>query len=837
MAEGNKKDFPPDFKKKPIADAVSNMYAETLKNEAEEQREIDKNIQIGRAAAGGAETNPWDALSGSERKDMTEKFHSYFDGDPPPGAWKKFVDLMQRQKENFESGDVSAQSATREEIETFMVEQQKGAGSNIDTQNLDLDFSKPEPEAGTPPVLDIDLSSESKMSTVTGKFEDTPPPATPGEALGAGSPEQQMEQLREMRRVLEGEGLLPKTEESSVPMQEKKEDTLNFHRKQLGILQQEFRRTYPKILDAPEDVANTYSTLDERMRQALKSEDATGLAEIETEITAFRNQYFPDALKMAANPEDAPEHIKGAEGTPKEWREKLREAVGKVVEVTKEKFEWWKSSDEHFIRRNKELDAQAEKIGGVESLFRTMGEKYNKLGWKTKLAVGAGLGLGAALTAGTGAIAIPLALIAGQRIAGLSTMYLKFEKNSHQEKWGKEKAMLKAGIYTVLMGVAIKEAIEIASGTELAHAAQAKVEGWLGSMMGHTAAPPAELPKEVNMPQRAPDIPPASVESGAATVAANEGISVAASVPEMPSVEASAGHGYEWMMKRVWEQLQDKHLDPNNYAEGSDIRQLLEADPQSIDKIVHQIASNPDHNFFKPDGTSVRIDISSHLSINAEGQLEINGATTAPAEAPVTPAYHPETPSPAVSTETPPGPPVGIAGTGDNPFEPPKPSVESPVPETSKPSAEVPNPPAQEITSQSSVEKVDVTNNPELVSQPHTETVPVPVPAEQAAVLINESGLKIPTAEPHLYEGPDGKSIFAFGGTSDGRADVIKEYLLKNPKEVVFIPSDQGNFRLKVELVEDKPTVTDYVKTPGFLGFGIDFEKAPSPNDLTKLIK
>lgn len=214
---------------------------------------------------------------------------------------------------------------------------------------------------------------------------------------------------------------------------------------------------------------------------------------------------------ITADPNDAPIGILNKDATAGESRSKLRELVGKLVGGTKEKFDWYKSSEEGLIRRNKELDDQLEDIVGklkIERGFRWMGEKYNKLPFKYKLALGASLGLGAAFTAGTGAIAIPLALIAGQRIAGLSAMYLKFEKNSHQEKWGKEMAMLKAGVYTVLLGLTMKEAIEYASDTGAAHWAQEKVQGFLGWMMGHTASPPVasapKAPANAGAPQATP---------------------------------------------------------------------------------------------------------------------------------------------------------------------------------------------------------------------------------------------------------------------------------------------------------------------------------------------
>ena len=97
------------------------------------------------------------------------------------------------------------------------------------------------------------------------------------------------------------------------------------------------------------------------------------------------------------------------------------------------------------------------------------------------------------------------------------------------------------------------------------------------------------------------------------------------------------------MMKRLWEQLQEKGLDPDQYAEGSDIRRLLEADASSIDRVVHQIAADPEHGFFNADGTNVLISSDSHMTINADGNIQLDDIVKASEDAPTTPVYHFET--------------------------------------------------------------------------------------------------------------------------------------------------------------------------------------------------
>jgi hypothetical protein len=557
-----------------------------------------------------------------------------------------------------------------------------------------------------------------------------------------------------------------------------------------------------------------------------------------------------------------------SEGTLAENKSRLKSTVDslmKKMELAKEKFDWYKSSNEGLIRRSEDLTAQLEKVGGVEKGFRWLGEKYNKLGWKSKLAVGASLGLGAVFTAGTGAIAIPLALIAGQRIAGLSTMYLKFEKNLHEEKWGKEKAMLKAGVYTVLMGVAMKEAIEYASGTAPAHWAQEKVEGWLGTMLGHKE-PPSKLPDWVNMPKHAPSgVSHLPVESSAVATAANEGISAAAPTPdvshaaaaaaagahevaaaakvEMPTVGASS-HGYEGMLKDLIKQLPDKP--PVGMKEGSDLAKLFEAkaNPESIGTAIHKLAM--DHKFFTDQG-SFRIDTSAHMSVDPHGNILFNGEVQAPAGVHFTPALSAEAPAPHIAppVETVVAQPISVAPEvvtpppGAEAYAPPhqpppiappvehapvhEPVIESSeIPFVSPPEApvvpaEMPPTPAPEVqpfqseTIVSPDTTVTTMNAPESVSEPHVEIPPMhaaetiaaqpPAPVIEHGFVSNSFGLQIPIGEPHIYA-DEAKHLFIYGGSASERAVKILEYLKEHTDSIVYGSDRLGNGRIPYYLNE-----------------------------------
>lgn len=477
------------------------------------------------------------------------------------------------------------------------------------------------------------------------------------------------------------------------------------------------------------------------------------------------------------SPEDASgdtQEVLDTEGTPKENRRRFLGIMARVQEKLGTEVQH-EGPNEYLENRSEELNAEAEKMGGLEKLFRSWGEKYNQYGWKTKLAVGLGLGIGAGVLSTFSFVGVAACLsgIAAQRVAGMSSMFLKYEKSTSEEKWlglgKKEKAMGKAMLYTAGMTAGMLLLVEgVKEGVEYANQHQwgERTREWLGHMLGHDSAttemqapaqPQADIPAHIVAPS-VHEVPP---------------------TPEMPSVEASTGHGYEYMAKRLWEQLQEKDLDPNQYAEGSDIRRLLEADASSIDKVVHQIAADPEHGFYNADGTSVRITLDSHMTINADGDLQLDGAVKAPEDAPVTPSY----------------PPAGDAQADVIPQE-------------------ASQPPRADVSSE--------TQAPPIIEK---------------SFISNKFGLVIPVAEPHIYIDPGAKHLFVYGGSPLERANAIQEYLAEKPDAVVFSADDSGKYRIPWHLVGGKATPEAPVQTHGFLGFFKSFMKAPEPNEFEKSIK
>lgn len=537
-------------------------------------------------------------------------------------------------------------------------------------------------------------------------------------------------------------------------------------------------------------------------------------------------------IPITLTPEDVPEYIKeqfGAEGTPKEWRSKLnnliRNAQGKLY-GTKEKIEWWKSSEEHLVRHSAELDVEAEKMGWIGNTLRTFGEWYNKRDWKTKLAVGLalGVGYGVALSAASLPAAVAcIGLIGAQRTAGLMTMYLKYEKNVRSgDTWGKEKAFGKALAYTAAMTAAmlgLTYAVKELSETETAKDTVQHVREWLAGKLGHPAAPEAVQPAIVAGATPGPEMPPLTVH-------------------------AAPGKGYEYMLQKMWEQLQGQHLDPSKFAEGSDIRRLLEASQADIGKVAHQIASDPNHAFYNPDGSSVVVQANDIIAFNTGGQIQLMtpegvAGVHAAVGAHVTPAYVPEASMPVSVPE------VAVPGY---------------VPET--PGAAGPAPLAEQtIPAREPVQTVDLTPGqepaapeappaPERILLRDSEGNPVtdssgnPVetrffePSANPDVVVNQFGLAVPLNEPHVYGGADGKHMFVFGGTQESQWKVMQEYLTAHPDQVVIGTNESGTYRVPWGLVngQAQPIGTPE-RTSGIFSFFSSFMKAPGPDELQKLIK
>jgi len=510
--------------------------------------------------------------------------------------------------------------------------------------------------------------------------------------------------------------------------------------------------------------------------------------------------------------EDIPTYIQvGNEDTRKGFQDRLRALIEGAKEKlgTGERVERTKS---YLKERSKSLQEKAKEYGSdPEKLVRDLGKTYNKLSLKKKLAIGAGLGIGAAAFSGVSTL-IAGVFITGlvvQRAAGMASKFLEMEKKledaANPEAQGflakiaerpKEQRKIAAAImavgYTAVVSSAIAGAVEIASEFSWDEA----VHEWLGRM----SAP--EAPVSVREAVGKIGAPAAEVAQPAAAAAAGE---VVASAPalEMPTVESSAGHGYEYMMKQLWGQLHEGGVSlPANADPNSDLYKLIHADEKSIDTVVHRIAADMDegavkHGFFNPDGTSVRISEGAHMTLDTEGNIRLDGVVHAPADAPVTPMPHVEAPTPAV---------------------------------------EAPSMSIEEVAPQDVVPTVDLTPEQDIAAQRLAEAAPVQAAAEQAESIVNAFGLEVLTTEPHIYAAAGALQLFVYGGSPVERADAVRTYLAEHPDATIY-GADGDGLRIPWNLVDGKVVPGARVQTQGLLGFFKSFMKAPSPEEFAKIIK
>lgn len=488
------------------------------------------------------------------------------------------------------------------------------------------------------------------------------------------------------------------------------------------------------------------------------------------------------------------------EHTPKEWREKLRELISSEGEA--ELLGVGKVSERlqaHLAGRSKEFDAEAKGYGPKAVEFiSSIGERYNKLNWKTKLAVTGALMLGVSFTA----TALPLlsgalsAALYGQRVLGGIGLGINKRKvldakiAENPDHWLAEKSEFAKNAYAAALAAVYMggTALAVHEGVEALNALG--VNEWLNNSTPEHPAPSAAPIPEAPAPTAVP-----MTDAEPATPPIPEAVAPAPAMPEV-SIAASSGHGYEYMMKRLWEELPED-LDANKFPEGSDIRRLLEADANSIDGVVHQIAADPEHGFFNADGTSVRINLDSHMTINADGNIQLDDTVKAPEDAPTTPVYHPEMPV--------------VAGE----HEAPTPPVEESV-----------------VILDDSVLR---DNEGNVVYD--GEGNPVHTGTYEPPPGINEFGLTIPADEPHIYADSEDAHLFVYGGSSQERANTILEYLTKHPDKIVYGSDDNGAHRIPFYLLEGKVTAGLPVRTNGFLGFFSSWMKAPEPDEFAKIIK
>ena len=272
-------------------------------------------------------------------------------------------------------------------------------------------------------------------------------------------------------------------------------------------------------------------------------------------------------------------------------------------------------------------------------------------------------------------------------------------------------------------------------------------------------------------------------------------------------VKATEGRGYEYMTKRLWEQLQEKNIKlPSGANPNSDLAKLLAADKDSIDAVVHQLAQ--ENQFFKETGASVRINLDSHMSIDANGNIVLDGKNLAPGGPTTTPAM-----------------PGGIE------------KVDA-ASSLSQGESLIPDAANERPAGVAGGTATEVTVNPGSSGEDILIRTQEPAPLVDKDFVVNKFDIAIPLAEPHLYAGPTGENaVYAFGGDKKERLEAIYDYLSANPKASVIAADESGKYRATWFMTDGKMTSSDPLRKTGFLGIFNAFMSPPEPGELTKLIK
>lgn len=304
-----------------------------------------------------------------------------------------------------------------------------------------------------------------------------------------------------------------------------------------------------------------------------------------------------------------------------------------------------------------------------------------------------------------------------------------------------------------------------------------------------SATAPEATPSNISMPGHAPygDFNE-NVSSGPDVAPAHS----AAFDPRSISVGTDKNLGLEHMIKNVYEQIKDQHLNPQDYPEGSDMRVLADAAAHNVDKdtlggILHRMALDPKHHFFelnkstgvaKEDwvhmGAKMTIDDKGNVAFSADGHVaateHIDTLNRVRTNLGLKPHLHPEgTAAPQPALEYPADDHLSNQYIQAHPDQFPAENAaqSAPLPEaTHAPTS---------LTSG-------------LDHAPSTEGL--------SRVSIGEF-IQTHANEAHIYANPEAKHLFVFGGDQASQVATIDRYLVgTHAKETVFGTDPSGKYRI-----------------------------------------
>lgn len=586
---------------------------------------------------------------------------------------------------------------------------------------------------------------------------------------------------------------------------------------------------------------------------AVEAEPVAQTAEAES---APREEEMDTAQRVAMK---LAEEIPDGERTRAEWYRKLRELVSKAPSTegsaeaaSANGSERMKTLKEYLANRLNELNGEAQEEGVVGRSFRSLGETYDKLGWKSKLAIGVSLGLGAGALSGVslaGAAAC-MSGIAVQRIAGLSSAFLKYEKNAQEEKWGKEKAMAKAvgraafmtgGMLLLVEGV--KEAKEGVAYLKEQHVAEATQEwlkqhwpsqdqikeylpGWLKERLPFAGTVKSAAPEEAGSAS-----PEAAVQ--------------ARPQEELPLVtpEEAEEHTRQVLAAEEGERLREAFGGSAAAADAAKEASAHEVAPSPFEETDKHIAAAEEHfiNVRKlaAEASLVGEDTTPKHSQEEWDALAMDNKLRMVADSFVRSESGEILPGDEVTLGyldrlTPEQ--LKIVDTYVNLLHQKVSNAEHYMPEER--TAEAPFgrdannlPFASEQEAKDFADLKHATHDPRTTgewpgSQQHdAKIIETPVPTT----------LEVSPTEAHIYA-TDSKDLFVHGGSWEKQEPVIRSYLEAHPKETVFSADMTGKHRIPWSLVDGRLTPGTPVRTGGFFGFGSSWAEAPDPKEFTRVV-
>lgn len=500
-------------------------------------------------------------------------------------------------------------------------------------------------------------------------------------------------------------------------------------------------------------------------------------------------------------------------------------------------------------RRSAELDTKAKELGPrTEALIRGIGERYNRLSWKKKLAIGGLLAAGSVGTAvATGGASIwwTFGILSGYRaVAGAGT-FVAVEgwlKHSHEKKdrwWnGRPKTYAATAGLLVASGLAGK-GISAGANVLLETSGGRAISSWLKS---HFPFPSAETTRTSGLaaPHDTPDLaeralstpmrvaPPMPVMPTEAPPIydpiipgriAPEGLPLSpehAPAPvttvSMPRSEvyAKPGQGYESMLRIMAGNIRGAGLNPDDYAPkapgpGSDLYKLLSADPKALNATILEIEKA--HGFLKPDGSSALVLTGATMSISPYGQIYFsqpdgptavqapeNVRTTPPVRARVASTIPVEGGGTAADLNRAelariragqPASPTALRGA----LPPPPPEAGRTIPPPPPPGPPPPPPPEVLAGSRAVPPPPEALRNGQALPPP--EGPPPPWRSGYAEPFMNRPyNLSVDPRVPGIYTDRAGAQ-FTFGGDPQMQMAMAREYVRGNPGPPVWVPSPE----------------------------------------------